>query len=78
MLRPVSSALVKFLDGISDDEIVELEIPTGVPSVYELDKQLRPVARYYLGESSIALQAQEELDRVVVRVCQEANGFAGK
>jgi 2,3-bisphosphoglycerate-dependent phosphoglycerate mutase len=38
-------ALRKHLDGISDDEIVELEIPTGVPTVYELDKNLRPVRR---------------------------------
>jgi 2,3-bisphosphoglycerate-dependent phosphoglycerate mutase len=38
-------ALRKHLDGISDDDIVELEIPTGVPTVYELDEQLRPVRR---------------------------------
>nr|WP_260443657.1 2,3-diphosphoglycerate-dependent phosphoglycerate mutase [Listeria immobilis] len=41
-------ALVKFLEGISDDEIMELEIPTGVPLVYELNNELKPVNKYYL------------------------------
>lgn len=43
-------ALVKYLDDVSDTDIVELNIPTGVPLVYELDKQLRPLAHYYLGD----------------------------
>lgn len=43
-------ALVKFLEGISDDDIMELEIPTGVPLVYELDADLKPTNKYYLGE----------------------------
>ena len=43
-------ALVKHLDGISDDEIVSLNIPTGVPLVYELDEEtLKPIKHYYLG-----------------------------
>ncbi|WP_242332015.1 2,3-diphosphoglycerate-dependent phosphoglycerate mutase [Listeria monocytogenes] len=41
-------ALVKFLEGISDDEIMDLEIPTGVPLVYELNDDLKPVNKYYL------------------------------
>lgn len=41
-------ALVKFLEAISDDEIMELEIPTGVPLVYELNDELKPVNKYYL------------------------------
>jgi 2,3-bisphosphoglycerate-dependent phosphoglycerate mutase len=41
-------ALVKHLDGISDADIVELNIPTGVPLVYELDDALRPIGHYYL------------------------------
>ncbi|MBF2500183.1 2,3-diphosphoglycerate-dependent phosphoglycerate mutase [Listeria seeligeri] len=41
-------ALVKFLEGISDDEIMELEISTGVPLVYELNDELKPVNKYYL------------------------------
>ena len=43
-------ALVKYLDKISDQEIVCLNIPTGVPLVYELDEQLQPIRRYYLGD----------------------------
>src|SRR6516225_1069080 len=43
-------ALVKYLDDISEDEIVGLNIPTGMPLVYELDGALRPVNRYYLGD----------------------------
>ena len=41
-------ALTKFLDKVSDDDIVELEIPTGQPLVYELDDALRPTKHYYL------------------------------
>jgi len=58
-------ALVKYLDGISDSEIPELEIPTGIPLVYELNESLRPLARYYLGTSPVVAKAQEALDRVV-------------
>ena len=45
-------ALVKHLDGISDDEIVALNIPTGVPLVYDLDDGLRPLRHRYLGDAS--------------------------
>jgi 2,3-bisphosphoglycerate-dependent phosphoglycerate mutase len=41
-------ALVKYLDHISDDDIVELNIPTGVPLVYELDDNLKPTSQRYL------------------------------
>lgn len=52
-------ALVKYLDGISDDEIVGLNIPTGVPLVYELDERLEPIRHYYLGDQEeIAKQMQ--------------------
>jgi 2,3-bisphosphoglycerate-dependent phosphoglycerate mutase len=44
-------ALVKHLDGISDEEIVGLNIPTGVPLVYELDDDLKPRTHYYLGDA---------------------------
>ena len=43
-------ALVKYLDQIADEEIVGLNIPTGVPLVYELDDQLKPIRHYYLGD----------------------------
>ncbi|MCC5822513.1 MAG: 2,3-diphosphoglycerate-dependent phosphoglycerate mutase [Phycisphaerales bacterium] len=45
-------ALVKHLDGISDDDIVELNIPTGMPLVYELDADLRPISKRYLGDAA--------------------------
>ena len=51
-------ALVKYLDGISDDEIVGLNIPNGVPLVYELDDALKPLRHYYLGDAdAIAAKA---------------------
>lgn len=45
-------ALIKHLDGISDDDIVNLNIPTGQPLVYELDDDLRPIRHYYLGDAA--------------------------
>ncbi|MBI3738062.1 MAG: 2,3-diphosphoglycerate-dependent phosphoglycerate mutase [Chloroflexi bacterium] len=44
-------ALVKYLDNISDAEIPELNIPTGIPLVYELDNNLKPIKHYYLGDA---------------------------
>ncbi len=52
-------AMVKYLDGISDDEITELNIPTGIPLVYELDRELRPINRFYLGDPDAARKAAE-------------------
>lgn len=43
-------AMVKHLDGIADDAIVKLNIPTGIPLVYELDERLKPLKHYYLGD----------------------------
>jgi 2,3-bisphosphoglycerate-dependent phosphoglycerate mutase len=45
-------ALVKYLDNIPDDEIVGLNIPTGVPLIYELDEMLKPIKHYYLGDAA--------------------------
>jgi 2,3-bisphosphoglycerate-dependent phosphoglycerate mutase len=45
-------ALIKHLDGLSDEEIVPLNVPTGAPLVYELDEQLRPLRHYYLGDAA--------------------------
>jgi 2,3-bisphosphoglycerate-dependent phosphoglycerate mutase len=47
-------ALVKYLDDVPESEIVELNIPTGVPLVYELDEALRPLRKYYLGDQEAA------------------------
>lgn len=51
-------ALVKYLDGISEDAIVDLNIPTGMPLVYELDDALRPLKSYYLGDPVEVEKAQ--------------------
>ena len=50
-------ALVKYLDGISDDDIVGLNIPNGIPLVYELDDQLKPLRHYYLGDAEAVAKA---------------------
>ena len=50
-------ALVKYLDGISDDDIVGLNIPNGIPLVYELDADLKPIRHYYLGDPEAAAKA---------------------
>lgn len=50
-------AMVKYLDKISDAEIPELNIPTGIPLVYELDDKLRPVSHYYLGDPEAVAKA---------------------
>ncbi len=60
-------ALVKYLDGISDGDIVGLNIPNGIPLVYELDENLRPVRHYYLGDAEAAAEA-------AARVAAQARG----
>ncbi|MCM8787717.1 MAG: 2,3-diphosphoglycerate-dependent phosphoglycerate mutase [Candidatus Omnitrophica bacterium] len=50
-------ALVKYLDNISDEKIVNLNIPTGIPLVYELDKNLKPIQHYYLGDPKLVEEA---------------------
>jgi 2,3-bisphosphoglycerate-dependent phosphoglycerate mutase len=50
-------ALVKYLDGISDDDIVGLNIPNGIPLVYELDANLRPLSHHYLGDADAVARA---------------------
>jgi 2,3-bisphosphoglycerate-dependent phosphoglycerate mutase len=52
-------ALVKMLDGLSEDEILKLNIPTGIPLVYELDEQLRATSSRYLGDPEAAKRAAE-------------------
>jgi 2,3-bisphosphoglycerate-dependent phosphoglycerate mutase len=52
-------ALVKYLDNISDEKIVELNIPTGMPLVYELDGELKPIKSYYLGDDEAVKKATE-------------------
>lgn len=54
-------ALVKYLDNISESEIVELNIPTGIPLVYELDADLKPIRHYYLGDAAAAAAAADKV-----------------
>jgi 2,3-bisphosphoglycerate-dependent phosphoglycerate mutase len=56
-------ALVKHLDGVSDEDIVELNIPTGIPLVYELDDEMRPISRRYLGDPEAAQAAADAVSR---------------
>jgi 2,3-bisphosphoglycerate-dependent phosphoglycerate mutase len=56
-------ALVKYLDGVSDEAIVELNIPTGIPLVYELDDALLPVRSFYLGDPEAARKAAEAVSK---------------
>lgn len=50
-------ALIKYLDNIADDEIVGVNIPNGIPLVYELDADLKPIRHYYLGDAEAAAKA---------------------
>ena len=50
-------ALIKYLDNIGDDDIVSLNIPNGIPLVYELDADLKPIRHYYLGDAEAAAKA---------------------
>lgn len=58
-------ALVKHLDQISDEEIVSLNIPTGIPLVYELDENLKPISKRYLGDP-------EEVAKAAAAVANQA------
>jgi 2,3-bisphosphoglycerate-dependent phosphoglycerate mutase len=57
-------ALVKHLDGISDEAIMDLNIPTGIPLVYELQDDLTPIRSYYLGD-------QEEIQKATQKVADQ-------
>jgi len=52
-------ALVKYLDGVSDQDIVGLNIPTGIPLIYELTDDLKPIRSYYLGDQEAVARAQQ-------------------
>jgi len=51
--------LIKYLDNISDQDIVELNVPTGIPLVYELDDDLKPIRNYYLGDQEAIAKAAQ-------------------
>jgi 2,3-bisphosphoglycerate-dependent phosphoglycerate mutase len=52
-------ALVKYLDNVSEDQITQLNVPTGIPLVYELDDRIKPIKHYYLGDPEAVRAAQE-------------------
>jgi 2,3-bisphosphoglycerate-dependent phosphoglycerate mutase len=54
-------ALVKYLDNISDEDITGLNIPTGIPLVYEIDEKLKPLVHFYLGDEEKVREAINEL-----------------
>jgi 2,3-bisphosphoglycerate-dependent phosphoglycerate mutase len=56
-------AMVKMLDNVPENEIVELNIPTGVPLLYELDAQLKPLSNRYLGDPAAIAAAAEAVRR---------------
>ena len=56
-------ALVKYLDDVSDADIVGINIPTGIPLIYELDERLKPVRNYYLGDPDEIKRATEAVAR---------------
>ncbi len=60
-------ALVKMLDGISDEEITEFNIPTGVPMAYQLDDSLRPVSREFIGDPEAIRKATEAVAKQAMR-----------
>jgi len=51
-------ALIKYLDGLSDQAIIDVNVPTAIPLVYELDDNLRPLRSYYLGDAGAVASAQ--------------------
>ena len=60
-------ALVKYLDGVSEEEIVSLNIPPGIPLVYELEDDLKPIRHYYLGDPEAARKAAEAVANQAAR-----------
>jgi 2,3-bisphosphoglycerate-dependent phosphoglycerate mutase len=54
-------ALVKYLDNIGDNEIVGVDIPTGIPLVYEINEELKPLAHFYLGDAAKVRKAIDEV-----------------
>ena len=61
-------ALVKYLDNVSDEEILKLNIPTGVPLIYELDDNLKPIKHYYLGDP-------EKIEKAIKAVAEQGKAL---
>lgn len=54
-------ALVKYLDNVPNEEILKLNIPTGIPLVYELDEEIKPIKHYYLGDPEVISKAMQKV-----------------
>lgn len=52
---------MKYLDNVPNDEILKLNIPTGIPLVYELDENLKPIKHYYLGDPEEVKKAMQKV-----------------
>jgi len=64
-------ALVKYLDNIPDDDILNLNIPTGIPLIYELDDDLKPIKHYYLGDQEkikMMIESVENQGKIQLRI----------
>ena len=61
-------AVVKYLDNISDSDIIGLTIPTGIPLIYELDDELKPIRHYYLGDP-------EEIEKAIKTVSDQGKAI---
>lgn len=67
-------ALVKHIDGVSEADVVELNIPTGIPLVYELDADLKPIRHYYLGDAEHVQQAMQAVANQALRQDSQDEG----
>ncbi len=62
-------ALVKYLDAMSDEAVIDLNIPTGIPLVYELDDRLKPIRHLYLGDPPVGQGATETVTGPLIQQC---------
>ncbi len=61
-----SRALIKYLDNLSDKDIEQVNVPTGIPLVYELDNNLKPIKKYYLGDDKKIKKATKAVEKQIV------------
>lgn len=60
-------ALIKYLDRLNEAEVMKLNIPTGVPLIYELSEDIKPIRSYYLGD-------QEKIEQAILAVAEQTRG----
>jgi 2,3-bisphosphoglycerate-dependent phosphoglycerate mutase len=64
-------ALVKYLDNVPDEDIVSLNIPTGIPLIYELEDNLTPIRHYYLGDPEAVQKATQAVANQLKKIQNE-------